>query len=55
MALIIAFRVVNRAGGAVGLPGNATAIPAGTGNAALAALAVRPWRSHHLSIRQRAE
>jgi putative MATE family efflux protein len=55
MALIIAFRVVNRAGGAVGLPGNATAIPAGTGNAALAALAVRPWRSHHRSIRQRAE
>jgi Na+-driven multidrug efflux pump len=50
LAVITAFRVVDRLGGTVGRPGNAMAIPSGTGNAALAALAVRPWRNWHLQV-----
>jgi len=48
LAVITAFRVVGRMGSAAGRPGNAMAIPAGTGNAALAGLAVRPWHNWHL-------
>jgi len=33
-------------------PGNATPVPSGTGNAALAALAVRPW---HLPAHRRTQ
>lgn len=51
LAVITAFRVVGRLGGTVGRPGNAMAIPSGSGNAALAALAVRPWRNWHLPVR----
>ena len=43
LALITAFHVVGRLGTTVRRPGNATPIPSGTGNAALAALAARPW------------
>ncbi len=43
LALITAFHVVGRLGTTVRRPGNATPVPSGTGNAALAALAVRPW------------
>ena len=50
LAMITAFRVVGRLGTTVGRPGNAIAIPAGTGNAALASLAVRPWRNWHLPV-----
>jgi Na+-driven multidrug efflux pump len=50
LAVITAFRIVNRLGRTPGRPGNAMAIPAGTGNAALAALAVRPWRNWHLPM-----
>jgi Na+-driven multidrug efflux pump len=50
LAVITAFRVVDRLGSTVGRDGNALAIPAGTGNAALAALAVRPWRNWHLPV-----
>jgi len=49
LAVITAFRIVGQLGGAAGRPGNAMAIPSGTGNAALAALAVRPWRNWHRS------
>lgn len=52
LAVITAFRVVDRLGGTVGRHGNAMAIPAGTGNAALAALAVRPWHNWHLPVRR---
>ncbi len=48
LAVITAFRVVGRMGSAVGRPGNAMAIPSGTGNAAVAGLAVRPWHNWHL-------
>jgi Na+-driven multidrug efflux pump len=47
LAVITAFRVVGRLGTTVGRPGYAMAIPAGTGNAALA---VRPWRNWHLPV-----
>jgi putative MATE family efflux protein len=50
LAVITAFHVVGRLDGTIGRPGNAMAIPAGTGNAALAALAVRPWRNWHLPV-----
>jgi Na+-driven multidrug efflux pump len=50
LAVITAFRVVDRVGGTLGRHGNAMAIPAGTGNAALAALAVRPWHNWHLPV-----
>jgi Na+-driven multidrug efflux pump len=50
LAVITAFRVVGRLGGTVGRDGNAMTIPPGTGNAALAALAVRPWRNWHLPV-----
>ncbi len=53
LAAIAAFRVVGRLGTTVRQPGNATAIPPGTGNAALAALAVRPWRNWHLPVPHR--
>ena len=43
LALTTAFQLVGRLGTTVRRPGNATPIPSGTGNAALAALAVRPW------------
>ncbi len=52
LAVITAFHVVGRLDGTVGRPGNAMAIPSGTGNAALAALAVRPWRNWHLPTRR---
>jgi hypothetical protein len=48
--VITAFHVVGRLGGTVGRDGNAMTIPPGTGNAALAALAVRPWRNWHLPV-----
>jgi MATE family, multidrug efflux pump len=48
LAVITAFRVVGRLGGADYQHGNGIAIPAGTGNTALATLAVRPWRDWHL-------
>ena len=50
LALITAFHVVGRLGTTVRRPGNATPVPSGTGNAALAALAVRPW--HRLAHRR---
>jgi Na+-driven multidrug efflux pump len=50
LAMITAFHVVGRLGTGAGRPGNAMAIPSGTGNAALAALAVRPWRNWHLPV-----
>jgi Na+-driven multidrug efflux pump len=50
LAVITAFHVVGRLGGATGRPGNAMAIPSGTGNSALAALAIRPWRNWHLPV-----
>jgi Na+-driven multidrug efflux pump len=53
LALTTAFHVVGRLGTAVRRPGNATPIPSGTGNAALAALAVRPWRGWQAPARQR--
>jgi Na+-driven multidrug efflux pump len=49
LAVITAFRVVDRLGG-TSRPDNSMAIPGGTGNAALAALAVRPWRDWHLPV-----
>ena len=52
LAVITAFHVVGRLGGTVGRPGDAMAIPAGTGNTALAALAVRPWRNWHLAVQR---
>jgi hypothetical protein len=52
VAVITAFRIVGRLGGAVGQPGIGMAIPAGTGNTALAILAIRPWRNWHLAVRQ---
>jgi Na+-driven multidrug efflux pump len=45
LAVITAFHVVSRLG--VGGPGVGMAIPAGTGNSALATLAIRPWRNRH--------
>jgi Na+-driven multidrug efflux pump len=53
LALTTAFHVVGRLGTAVRRPGNATPIPSGTGNAALAALAVRPWRGWQAPARER--
>jgi len=53
LAVITAFRVVGRLGGAGGRPGIGMAIPAGTGNTALATLAIRPWRSWQLVVRRR--
>jgi hypothetical protein len=53
LALITAFHFVGRLGTTVRRPGNATPIPSGTGNAALAALAVRPWRGWQAPARQR--
>ena len=51
LAVITAFRVVGRIGCAVCRPGNsAWRYPAGTGNTALATLAVRPWRDWHLPV-----
>jgi Na+-driven multidrug efflux pump len=47
-AVITAFRVVHRLGRVTGRPGIAMAIPSGTGNAALAMLAARPWHNWHL-------
>ena len=47
LAVITAFRVVGRLGRAVSPPGVGMAIPAGTGNTALATLAIRPWRNWH--------
>jgi len=55
LALITAFHVVGRLGTTVRRPGNATPIPSGTGNAALAALAVRPWRGWQAPARQRSQ
>ena len=49
-AVITAFRVVGRLGGAVAPPGIGMAIPGGTGNTVLATLAVRPWRNWHLPV-----
>jgi Na+-driven multidrug efflux pump len=54
LAMITAFRVVDRMGGTVGQHGIELAIPSGTGNAALAALAVRPWRTWHLPVHRHA-
>jgi Na+-driven multidrug efflux pump len=48
LAVITAFTVVRRLGRVTGHPGNGMAIPAGTGNAALAMLAARPWHNWHL-------
>jgi len=50
LAVITAFRVVGRLGRADYRHGNGIAIPAGTGNTALATLAVRPWRDWHLPL-----
>ena len=50
LAVITAFRVVGRLGDAVYQHGNGMAIPAGSGNTALATLAVRPWRDWHLPL-----
>jgi len=50
LAMITASRVVGRLGVAVGGPGIGMAIPAGTGNSALATLAIRPWRNRHPSV-----
>jgi hypothetical protein len=47
LAVITAFRIVGRLGRAVSPPGVGMAIPAGTGNTALATLAIRPWRNWH--------
>jgi Na+-driven multidrug efflux pump len=47
LAVITAFCVVGRLGRAVSPPGVGMAIPAGTGNTALATLAIRPWRTWH--------
>jgi putative MATE family efflux protein len=55
LALTTAFHVVGRLGTTVRRPGNATPIPSGTGNAALAALAVRPWRGWQAPARQRTQ
>jgi Na+-driven multidrug efflux pump len=55
LALTTAFRVVGRLGTTVRRPGNATPVPSGTGNAALAALAVRPWRGWQAPARQRTQ
>jgi len=52
LAVITAFRVVGRLGGAAYQHGNGMAIPAGTGNTALATLAVRPWHDWHLPLRR---
>jgi Na+-driven multidrug efflux pump len=52
LAVITAFRVVGRLGSAVGQPGIGMVIPAGTGNTALATLAIRPWRNWHLTTRR---
>jgi len=52
LAVITAFRVVGRLGGAVAPPGVGMAFPAGTGNTVLATLAVRPWRNWHLAVRR---
>jgi hypothetical protein len=52
LALITAFHVVGRLGSTDSRPGNATPVPSGTGNAALAALAVRPW---HLPAHRRTQ
>jgi putative MATE family efflux protein len=53
LALTTAFHVVGRLGTTVRRPGNATPVPSGTGNAALAALAVRPWRDWQAPARER--
>lgn len=50
LAVITAFRVVGRLGSAAGRPGIGMAIPAGTGNSALAILAIRPWLNWHLPL-----
>ena len=55
LALTTAFHVVGRLGTTVRRPGNATPVPSGTGNAALAALAVRPWRGWQAPARQRTQ
>jgi Na+-driven multidrug efflux pump len=52
LAVVTAFRVVGGLGGAVGQPGIGMAIPAGSGNTALATLAIRPWRNWHLAVRR---
>jgi Na+-driven multidrug efflux pump len=52
LAVITAFYVVGRLGGAVAPPGVGMAIPAGTGNTVLATLAVRPWRNWHLAVQR---
>jgi Na+-driven multidrug efflux pump len=54
-AVITAFRVVRRLGRVTGGPGIGMAIPSGTGNAALAMLAARPWRNWHLPNLQRTQ
>jgi Na+-driven multidrug efflux pump len=53
LAMFTAFRVVRRLSGAVGQLGTGMAIPAGTGNATLATLAIRPWRNWHLAVHLR--
>jgi len=50
LAMITAFHVVDRMGSTVGRHGIEMAMPSGTGNAALAALAVRPWHTWHLPV-----
>jgi putative MATE family efflux protein len=55
LAVITAFRVVGRLGGVTGGPGMGMVIPAGSGNSALATLAVRPWRHWHLPVHRHRE
>lgn len=50
LAVMTAFRVVGRLSSVAGLPGNGMAIPAGSGNSVLAALAARPWLRRHLAM-----
>ncbi len=52
LAVITAFYIVGRLGGGLGGPGIGMAIPAGTGNTALATLAIRPWRNWRLMLRR---
>jgi hypothetical protein len=52
LAVITAFHVVGSLGGAVAPPGVGMAFPAGTGNTALATLAVRPWRAWHVAVQR---